>query len=185
MKEHGWGKDGPKSKDKTDLPKELLIKLISRLKILAELNIAEHHRVRLLAKPQRARHQFTGHLRTGLDARAAGDGAQAGEAFGFPGFEGGGPGDAGGLQEGRGEVDEAHVVGGDAAGFPNGRRPGDDVVDIELRVAMGLPCTINLGCAPSDAPSGGLAFTDGALQQASQFNESFPYLKSPIPGSPN
>lgn len=29
---------------KTDLPKELLIKLISRLKILAELNIAEHHR---------------------------------------------------------------------------------------------------------------------------------------------
>ena len=77
------------------------------------------------------------------------------------------------------------VVGGDAAGFPNGRRPGDDVVDIELRVAMGLLCTINLGCAPSDAPSGGLAFTDGALQQASQFNESFPYLKSPIPGSPN
>ena len=77
------------------------------------------------------------------------------------------------------------VVGGDNAGFPNGRRPGDDVVDIELRVAMGLLCTINLGCAPSDAPSGGLAFTDGALQQASQFNESFPYLKSPIPGSPN
>ncbi|MBL7644876.1 MAG: Flp pilus assembly complex ATPase component TadA [Candidatus Hydrogenedentes bacterium] len=29
---------------KTDLPKELLIKLISRLKILSELNIAEHHR---------------------------------------------------------------------------------------------------------------------------------------------
>lgn len=29
---------------KTDLPKELLVKLISRLKIMAELNIAEHHR---------------------------------------------------------------------------------------------------------------------------------------------
>ena len=30
------------------------------------------------------------------------------------------------------------VLGGDVAGFPNGRRPGDDVVDIELRVAMGV-----------------------------------------------
>lgn len=78
------------------------------------------------------------------------------------------------------------VVGGDAAGFPNGRRPGDDVVDIELRVAMGLLCHANLGvCAPGDAPSGTVSFTDGALQTASQFNESFPYLKSPIPGSPN
>ncbi|MEO9064833.1 MAG: DUF4331 domain-containing protein, partial [Burkholderiaceae bacterium] len=28
------------------------------------------------------------------------------------------------------------VLGGDAAGFPNGRRPGDDVVDVSLRVAM-------------------------------------------------
>mgnify|MGYP000181424006 CR=1 FL=1 len=78
------------------------------------------------------------------------------------------------------------VVGGDAAGFPNGRRPGDDVVDIELRVAMGLLCHANLGvCVPGDAPSGTLAFTDGALQNAGQFDESFPYLKSPIPGSPN
>ena len=32
------------------------------------------------------------------------------------------------------------VLGGDNAGFPNGRRPGDDVVDIELRVAMGVLC---------------------------------------------
>lgn len=78
------------------------------------------------------------------------------------------------------------VIAGDNAGFPNGRRPGDDVVDIELRVAMGLLCHAGLGvCAPTDAPSGTLAFTDGALQTASQFDESFPYLKSPIPGSPN
>ena len=37
-------------------------------------------------------------------------------------------------------VDGALVLanpGCDPAGFPNGRRPGDDVVDIELRVAMG------------------------------------------------
>ena len=43
------------------------------------------------------------------------------------------------------------ALGGDLAGFPNGRRPGDDVVDIELRVAMGalLPA--------ESAPSGALA----------------------------
>ena len=33
------------------------------------------------------------------------------------------------------------VLGGDLAGFPNGRRPGDDVVDAALRVAMGALCT--------------------------------------------
>jgi hypothetical protein len=78
------------------------------------------------------------------------------------------------------------VIGGDNAGFPNGRRPGDDVVDIELRVAMGLLCTIeSLGlCPPSAAPAAKLGYTDGAYLDASFFNTSFPYLKSPIPGSP-
>ena len=32
------------------------------------------------------------------------------------------------------------VTGGDLAGFPNGRRPGDDVVDITERVVMGVLC---------------------------------------------
>ena len=32
------------------------------------------------------------------------------------------------------------VAGGDLAGFPNGRRPGDDTVDIALRVVMGRLC---------------------------------------------
>ena len=70
------------------------------------------------------------------------------------------------------------ALGGDLAGFPNGRRPGDDVVDIELRVAMGalLP--------PAAAPSGALAFTDGAFVDASFFDVTFPYLKTPTPGSP-
>ena len=71
------------------------------------------------------------------------------------------------------------VIGGDAAGFPNGRRPGDDVVDIELRVAMGKLLS------PADAPSGQLDFTDGALVDASRFSTSFPYLRTPLPGSPN
>jgi len=79
------------------------------------------------------------------------------------------------------------VLGGDNAGFPNGRRPGDDVVDIELRVAMGVLCHAFPGvyCNPSDAPSGNLPFTDGTLQDVSQFDNAFPYLKDPIPGSPN
>jgi hypothetical protein len=76
------------------------------------------------------------------------------------------------------------VLGGDAAGFPNGRRPGDDVVDIELRVAMGKLCTLNLGCAPADAPAGGIGFTDGAFLDDSGFDAVFPYLATPFPGSP-
>ena len=76
------------------------------------------------------------------------------------------------------------VIGGDNAGFPNGRRPGDDVVDIALRVVMGKLCTLNIGCAPSDAPAGGLHFTDGAYLDDSFFTAAFPYLKTPIAGSP-
>lgn len=76
------------------------------------------------------------------------------------------------------------VIDGDNAGFPNGRRPGDDVVDIELRVAMGKLCTLNLGCAPSDAPAGAIRFTDGAYIDDSFFTSGFPYLKTPIAGSP-
>jgi hypothetical protein len=79
------------------------------------------------------------------------------------------------------------VLGGDNAGFPNGRRPGDDVVDIELRVAMGVLCHAFPGvfCSPADAPSGNLPFTDGTLQDVSQFDPTFPYLRTPLPGSPN
>ncbi len=64
----------------------------------------------------------------------------------------------------------------DNAGFPNGRRPGDDVVDIELRVASGA-------LLPTDqAPAGKLAITDGAFTSAADFDETFPYLKTPNPG---
>jgi hypothetical protein len=71
------------------------------------------------------------------------------------------------------------VLGGDTAGFPNGRRPGDDVVDMALRVVMGvlLPA--------ADAPSGQLPYTDGATVNSGFFDDTFPYLKTPIPGSPN
>jgi len=78
------------------------------------------------------------------------------------------------------------VLGGDNAGFPNGRRPGDDVVDIELRVAMGVLCTLNLGgCKPADAPAGSLKYTDGAYISSAFFGNEFPYLRAPLKGSPN
>jgi hypothetical protein len=85
--------------------------------------------------------------------------------------------------------DQQHNLGvaaGDNAGFPNGRRPGDDVVDAELRVAMGLLCHLNLGlCTPEEALDGQLPYTDGALQNAAQFDNQFPYLTTPVAGSPN
>jgi len=70
------------------------------------------------------------------------------------------------------------VIGGDTAGYPNGRRPGDDIVDITLRVAMGVLLT------PAQAPSGQVPFTDGAIVNASFFDTAFPYLKAPVAGSP-
>ena len=99
------------------------------------------------------------------------------------------------------------VVAEDLAGFPNGRRPGDDTVDIALRVAMGALChpvplgaelgvagavedtesdLINLGlCDPADAAVGTVPFTDGAPISASELKDVFPYLNDPIAGSPN
>ena len=85
------------------------------------------------------------------------------------------------------------VAGDDLAGFPNGRRPGDDATDITLRVAMGrlcYPVPINgvqtdLGlCTPSNAPVGNVAFTDGAPISAAELQNAFPYLNTPIAGSP-
>ncbi|MFC0679086.1 DUF4331 domain-containing protein [Lysobacter korlensis] len=77
------------------------------------------------------------------------------------------------------QQDSLGVIAGDTAGFPNGRRPGDDVVDIELRVLMGALLT------DEQAPSRTLPYTDGALVTATQFQDKFPYLNTPLPGSPN
>ena len=86
----------------------------------------------------------------------------------------------------------AGVAGDDLAGFPNGRRPGDDVVDIALRVVMGRLCypipvngeETDLGlCDSSDASVGNVPFTDGAPLDASMMDTSFPYLATPLPGS--
>jgi hypothetical protein len=84
------------------------------------------------------------------------------------------------------------VAGNDLAGFPNGRRPGDDVVDLALRVVMGrlchpvpvngTPTDLKL-CTPDQAVVGTVPFTDGAPISAANFDEKFPYLRTPIPGA--
>ncbi|MDQ3489099.1 MAG: DUF4331 domain-containing protein, partial [Acidobacteriota bacterium] len=84
------------------------------------------------------------------------------------------------------------VIGGDLAGYPNGRRPGDDIIDITLRVVEG----ILLSPTPASFP----AFTDGAFNNATiaydldgnitgnasfrLFRDTFPYLNTPLSPSP-
>ena len=86
----------------------------------------------------------------------------------------------------RGAQNRLGVLGGDNAGFPNGRRPGDDVVDIELRVAMGVLCTLEqqaVSAASRRMRRPARAITDGAFVDDSFFDNEFPYLKTPLPGS--
>jgi hypothetical protein len=64
------------------------------------------------------------------------------------------------------------ALGGDVAGFPNGRRLTDDVVDIELRVIAGA-----LLDPPKVVPLG-----DGVDQNDKPFSSSFPYLAAPTSG---
>ena len=84
--------------------------------------------------------------------------------------------------------------GTDNAGYPNGRRPKDDVVDISLVAMMGGLCMANgngnglgLGaaCKPSAVPLGDTAFKlhDAVDQAVVSLLPGFPYLFTPIPGS--
>jgi hypothetical protein len=81
-------------------------------------------------------------------------------------------------------------IDGDAAGYPNGRRPGDDAIDISLRVVMGRLCYLlqpavcaDITTAQTKAPVGLVDFTDGAPISAMDFDDQFPYLRLPLPGS--
>lgn len=67
------------------------------------------------------------------------------------------------------------VLGGDNAGFPNGRRPWDDVVDIEIQVLAGV-----LVPAFNVAPNNQLG--DGVDGPEKPFLAAFPYLRSPSSG---
>ena len=86
------------------------------------------------------------------------------------------------------------LAGGDPAGFPNGRRPKDDVVDISLVAVMGGLCMLNgdtnalgLGadCKPANVPLGAtsLKLHDAVDQAVVPLLPTFPYLYTPIPGA--
>jgi hypothetical protein len=84
--------------------------------------------------------------------------------------------------------------GTDNAGYPNGRRPKDDVVDISLVAVMGGLCMANgndnaLGfgpdCNPGKVPLAATAFMlhDAVDQAVVPLLPGFPYLNTPVPGS--
>ena len=84
--------------------------------------------------------------------------------------------------------------GSDFAGFPNGRRPKDDVVDISLVAVMGGLCMANgdtnafgfgAACKPSAVPLKETAFKlhDAVDQAVVPLLPGFPYLSTPLAGA--
>lgn len=80
-----------------------------------------------------------------------------------------------GIEPCTGDCSTLGVIDGDLAGFPNGRRLSDDVVDIALRVVMG----VLLPDHDPDAETLG----DGVDTNDVGFNEEFPYVAYPHAGS--
>ena len=69
------------------------------------------------------------------------------------------------------------VLGGDLAGFPNGRRVGDDVVDIALQAVAGAtPLTPDFVRAPNNR------LGDGVDQNDKEYLSVFPFLTVPHAG---
>jgi hypothetical protein len=72
------------------------------------------------------------------------------------------------------------VIGGDVAGFPNGRRVFDDVVTIELRAIAGVTYPlVNQSYTPDAAAS---AVSEQLVPAADRYQPSFPYLGTPHDG---
>jgi Domain of unknown function (DUF4331) len=72
------------------------------------------------------------------------------------------------------------LIGGDAAGFPNGRRVADDVVTIELRAIAGVTYPLVDKSYSADAAAG--LITQGLTPAASRYLPSFPYVGEPYDG---
>ena len=72
------------------------------------------------------------------------------------------------------------LIGGDAAGFPNGRRLADDVVTIELRAIAGVTYPL-IDKTYTPDPAAGL-ITQGLTPAPSRYLASFPYVGDPYDG---
>ncbi|MGI8610554.1 MAG: DUF4331 domain-containing protein [Candidatus Dormibacteria bacterium] len=81
-------------------------------------------------------------------------------------------------------VNRMGVLGGQLDGFPNGRRPADDVVDIELQAVDGVLCQQGgpLQPASGSCRTGTVnpAFGDGVNAAQQPFQNCFPYLANPL-----
>jgi hypothetical protein len=77
---------------------------------------------------------------------------------------------------------ELGIIGGDLAGFPNGRRVFDDVVTIELRAIAGVTYPLVDSKYTPDAAAGEV--TDGLTSSSvpSGYLDQFPYLGVPYSG---
>ena len=75
------------------------------------------------------------------------------------------------------------ILGGDLAGFPNGRRVFDNVVAIELRAVAGaaLPL-VDPTFTPDDAAGALYDVTDAAIPDTVSYLDAFPYLDHPVSG---
>jgi hypothetical protein len=72
------------------------------------------------------------------------------------------------------------ILGGDLAGFPNGRRVFDDVVSVELRAIAGATIPlVDKTFTPDGAAS---LLTDGLDQTSTRYLPQFPYLGTPQGG---
>jgi hypothetical protein len=72
------------------------------------------------------------------------------------------------------------LVAGDAAGFPNGRRPIDDVVTIELRAIAGLTLPLVDKSFTADAPAA--LIEDGTANTNPPSPAALPYHGTPAGG---
>ncbi|MGH3630372.1 MAG: DUF4331 family protein, partial [Sciscionella sp.] len=80
------------------------------------------------------------------------------------------------------------LVGGDAAGFPNGRRVFDDVTTIELRALAGATYALIDKTYQPDAAAGAItpgltsSNTDVTAENTVHYLPTFPYLGTPHAG---
>jgi len=75
------------------------------------------------------------------------------------------------------------LLGGDIAGFPNGRRVFDDVVTIELRAIAGVTIPfVDTSFTPDGAASLVTDFNPPAIPKGVRYEKEFPYLGEPFSG---
>jgi hypothetical protein len=120
-------------------------------------------------------------------------GSVIGAAFGYGTYQGGkviaemlrlnmaiAPTSTSGSDPGKSDLG---LLGGDLAGFPNGRRPLDDVVTISLKAVAGA--TIALVDSSYTADAAVAAVTQGVTASPRSYQAAFPYLADPHGGYSN